>query len=86
MLISVVSLTQQIKTIMIYKEFKSDVKKIEVYRKKNPVENGYEYYLQVLTKGIFCSWSLNSRYTQTTSIYSEKLAFELAKNLLNKDI
>jgi hypothetical protein len=71
---------------MIYKEFNSDVKKVEVYRKKNTVENGYEYYLQVLTKGIFGDWNLNSRYTQTTPIYSQKLAFELAVDLLNKDI
>lgn len=68
---------------MIYKEVEKNNRKIQIFRQKSPIQNGYEYYLQVLTKGAFNQWVVNDTYKQKTIINSEKVALRIADELLN---
>lgn len=68
---------------MIYKEVEKNNRKIQIFRQKSPIQNGYEYYLQVLEKGLFNQWVVNDTYKQKTSINSEKVALRIADELLN---
>lgn len=68
---------------MIYKEIEKHNRKVQIFRQKSPIQNGYEYYLQVLEKGLFNQWVVNDTYKQKTSINSEKVALRIADELLN---
>ena len=65
---------------MIYKEFKTKNKKVLIYRQKSPIQNGYEYFIQVMTKGMFDQWVFNESYKQKSAIHSDKRAIEMAKD------
>jgi hypothetical protein len=71
---------------MIYKELKSDNKKVQIFRQKNRLSNGYEYFIHVLSKGLFGAWFIDDRYKQKLSINSKKQAFIVANNFLNTEI
>ena len=71
---------------MIHKEFKTANKKVIVYRQKNYVAPGYEYYITVLTLNNFNGWIVSESYKQKLSIYSEKLAFKIANDFLTNNV
>jgi hypothetical protein len=70
---------------MAYKQFENKTKKVLIFRQKSPINNGYEYFLTVMTKGAF-GWNLNESYKQKLTINSEKQAIEIAKSFLEDDI
>lgn len=67
---------------MLHKEIEKNNCKVQVYRQKSPIKNGYEYFLQVLTKGTFGDWVINANYKQKTEINSEKVALKIANDFL----
>ncbi len=71
---------------MIHKEFATSQKKVVVFRSRSPIQNGYEYFIQVLTKGTFGGWVVNENYKQKTEISSEKTAFRIAQEFLINEI
>lgn len=71
---------------MIHKEFKNDTKKVQVFRHEDRANGGYNYYIQVLTKDSFGGWNINGNYKQKLDINSEKVAFKIAKDLLETNI
>ena len=68
---------------MLHKEIEKNNRKVQVYRQKSPIQNGYEYFLQVFTKGMFGDWVVNESYKQKTEINSEKVAFRIANEFLD---
>lgn len=66
-----------------HKEIEKNNRKVQVYRQISPIQNGYEYYLQVLTKGMFGDWVLNANYKQKTEIHSEKVALRIANDFFD---
>jgi hypothetical protein len=68
---------------MLHKEIEKNNRKVQVYRQKSPIQNGYEYFLQVLTKGMFGDWVINTNYKQKTEINSEKVALRIANEFLD---
>jgi hypothetical protein len=68
---------------MLYKEIEKNNRKVQVYRQKSPIKNSYEYFLQVLTKGMFGDWVINTNYKQKTEINSEKVALRIANEFLD---
>jgi leucyl aminopeptidase len=68
---------------MLHKEIERDNIKVEIYRQKNYTKDGYEYFLQVLTKSTFSSWVINSNYKQKNEINSLKVAITMANEFLN---
>jgi hypothetical protein len=62
---------------MLFQTIKSGDNEVQIYRKKNMVKNGYEYYLRLLTNG-YC----NDNYKQIESIYSLKNAIKEANRIL----
>jgi hypothetical protein len=68
---------------MLHKEIEKNNRKVQIYRQKSRIQNGYEYFLQVLTKGIFGDWVVNTNYKQKTEINSEKVAFRMANEFLD---
>ena len=68
---------------MLYKELKNEKSIIQIYRQKSPIQIGYEYYLQVLTKSAFNNFVINENYKQKTEINSEKTAVRIANQILN---
>lgn len=67
---------------MLHKEIEKNNRKVQVYRQKSPIKNGYEYFLQVLTKGTFGDWVINANYKQKIEINSEKVALKIANDFL----
>lgn len=68
---------------LIYKELESGNKKVQIFRQKSPINQGYEYFIQVLTLGMFDTWNVNESYKQKTSINSDKVAVRIANEFLN---
>ena len=68
---------------MLHKEIEKNNRKVQVYRQKSTIQNGYEYFLQVLTKGMFGDWVVNANYKQKTEINSEQVAFRIANEFLD---
>jgi len=68
---------------MIHKEIEKNNRKVQIYRQKSPIQNGYDYFLQVLTKGVFGGWIINEKYKQKTEINSEKAAIRMANQFLD---
>ena len=68
---------------MLHKEIKKNNRKVQVYRQKNPIQNGYEYFLLVLTKNMFGDWVVNDNYKQKIEINSEQAAFRIANEFLD---
>lgn len=68
---------------MIHKEIEKNNRKVQIYRQKSPIQNGYDYFLQVLTKGVFGDWIINEKYKQKTEINSEKAAIRMANQFLD---
>ena len=71
---------------MVYKELKSENKKVQIFRQKNRTKKGYEYFIHVLSKGLFNSWFVNDRYKQKISINSRKQALIFANSFLSSEI
>lgn len=71
---------------MLHKEIEKNNRKVQIYRQKNPIQKGYEYYLQVLTKGMFGDWVVNANYKQKTEINSEQVAIRMANQFLEDSI
>jgi hypothetical protein len=71
---------------MLHKEIEKNNSKVQVYRKKSPIQNGYEYFLLVLTKGVFGDWVINTNYKQKTEINSEKVAYRIANDFFDNVI
>lgn len=70
---------------MIHKEIEKNNRKVQIYRQKNPIRNGYEYFLQVLSKGTFGEWVVNEHYKQKTEINSDQVAIRVANDFLDDD-
>ena len=68
---------------MLYKEIEKNNRKVQVYRQKSPIHNGYEYFLQVLIEGMFGDWVVYTNYKQKTEINSEQVALRIASELLD---
>ena len=68
---------------MIYKELKRNNRKVQIFRQKSPIQNGYEYFLLVLSKSIYGYWVVNESYRQKTEINSEKVAIRIANQFLD---
>lgn len=68
---------------MLHKEIEKNNSKVQIYRQKSRTQNGYEYFLQVLTKGTFGDWVINASYKQKTEINSEKVALKIANDFFN---
>jgi hypothetical protein len=68
---------------MIHKEIEKNNRKVQIYRQKCAIDNGYEYFIQVLTKGMFNDWVVNTNYKQKTEIKSEQVAIRMANQFLN---
>jgi C4-type Zn-finger protein len=68
------------------KELKQDNKRVQIIKQKNPIQNGYEYFLTVLTKDTFGNWVVNTDYKQKSEINSEAVALRIANVLLTNDI
>lgn len=71
---------------MLHKQIEKNERKVQIYRQKSHIQNGYEYFLQVLTKGMFGHWNINENYKQKTEINSEQAAIRMANKFLNDDI
>ena len=67
---------------MLYKEIEKNNRKVQIYRQKNRIQNGYEYFLQVFTKGIFGDWVINASYNQKTEIKSKRVAIAIANEIV----
>jgi hypothetical protein len=67
---------------MLHTEIEKNNRKVQVYRQKSRIQNGYEYFLLVLTKGMFGDWVINNNYKQKTEINSEQVAFRIANEFL----
>ena len=70
------------KNEMFHKEIEKKNRKVQIYRKKSPIQNGYEYFLLVLTKGMFGDFVVNTNYKQKTEINSEQVAIKMANQFL----
>lgn len=71
---------------MLHKEIEKNNRKVQIYCQKSPTQKGYEYYLQVLTKGMFGDWVVNTHYKQKTEINSEQVAVRMANEFLEDAI
>jgi C4-type Zn-finger protein len=71
---------------MLHKEIEQSNKKVQIVRQKSPIQNGYEYFLTVLTKDTFGNWIVNTDYKQKSEINSEVVAIRIANDLLTTDI
>jgi hypothetical protein len=71
---------------MLHKELEQGNKKVQIVRQKSPIQNGYEYFLTVLTKDTFDNWVVNTDYKQKSEINSEAVALRIANVLLTNDI
>jgi hypothetical protein len=67
---------------MLHTEIKQDNKKVQIVRQKSAIQNGYEYFLAVLTKDTFGNWVVNTDYKQKSEINSEVVALKIANDLL----
>jgi len=66
-----------------YLEVSIGCRKVKIYRKRNSVSNGYDYYLSVFSIGAFGVWYINDSFKQNKSISSEKDAIKTANEFLS---
>lgn len=71
---------------MLHKELEQGNKKVQIVRQKSPIQNGYEYFLTVLTRDTFGNWVVNTDYKQRSEINSEAVALRIANALLTTNI
>ena len=71
---------------MLHKEIERSNRKVQIFRQKSPIQSGYEYFIQVMTKGMFGGWVVNNNYKQKTEINSEQVALRMANEFLDDEI
>jgi hypothetical protein len=78
-----ISTCSQTNIKMLYREIKNNNRKVQIFRQKSLIQKGYEYFLQVLTKGMFGDWVVNTNYKQKIEINSEQVAIRVANEFLD---
>lgn len=72
----------KIMTTNLFQELTNGTKKVQIYRVKSYIKNGYDYYIHLLNRNNDGVWFWNESYKQINEINSFEKALEVAKQIL----